>query len=384
MNTILNAKEAFEALQNRKTVLCRYAGNGTLPGDKDFSSLDQMPATVFVMPHYEFCIKIETMELAGITFTKPLVPEDIRDQQEIYIVMPTCILRTKYDAEHTDVHNAVMNGFAQADADNALLQLKALGAVFGNAIESVEVKDGFEEKPKRQRKQRETKITVVDEEAKKSLEEPQQETVSIDAVSNDMDPNYFDEGDPNIKRVLISIESCKTEYYLDGVLANLNGNKSKFHDDEYQELLKRISAKRDSIINESQNSVTELKNLQQNAIDEEYNKQLKELLEVVAKANTPEEANKVFRYTKKWTADQLKPLHAAVGRRLCELPQPETKEPPSLLVRIKNAPDLTELDALEIDVSARDPKIVPTLMAEINKRRKQLEAPVDLIDEAFP
>lgn len=384
MNTILNAKEAFEALQNRKTVLCRYAGNGTLPGDKDFSSLDQMPATVFVMPHYEFCIKIETMELAGITFAKPLVPVDIHDHQEIYIVMPTCILRTKYDAEHTDVHNAVMNGFAQADADNALLQLKALGAVFGNAIESVEVKDGFEENPKRQRKQRETKITVVDEEEKKSLGEPQQETVSIDAASNDMDPNYFDEEDPNIKRVLISIESCKTEYYLDGVLANLNGNKSKFHDDEYQELLKRVSAKRESIINESQNSVTALKNLQQNAIDEEYNKQLEELLEVVAKANTPEEANKVFRYTKKWTADQLKPLHAAVGRRLCELPQPETKEPPSLLVRIKNAPDLTELDALEIDVSARDPKIVPTLMAEVNKRRKQLEAPIDLVDEAFP
>ncbi|MGR2670771.1 hypothetical protein ACUXVT_05775 [Acinetobacter soli] len=384
MNTILNAKEAFEALQNRKTVLCRYAGDGTLPGDKDFSPLDQMPATVFVMPHYEFCIKIETMELAGITFTKPLVPEDIRDQQEIYIVMPTCILRTKYDAEHTDVHNAVMNGFAQADADNALLQLKALCAVFGNAIESVEVKDGFEEKPKRQRKQRETKITVVDEEEKKSLEEPQQETVSIDAAFNDMDPNYFDEEDPNIKRVLISIESCKTEYYLDGVLANLNGNKDKFHDDEYQELLRRVSAKRESIINESQNSVTGLKNLQQNAIDEEYNKQLKELLEVVAKANTPEEANKVFRYTKKWTADQLKPLHAAVGRRLCELPQPETKEPPSLLVRIRNAPDLTELDALEIDVSVRDPKIVPTLMAEVNKRRKQLEAPVDLINEAFP
>ncbi|WON80511.1 hypothetical protein OK024_01300 [Acinetobacter sp. UGAL515B_02] len=169
MNTILNAKEAFEALQNRKTVLCRYAGDGTLPGDKDFSPLDHMPATVFVMPHYEFCIKIETMELAGITFTKPLVSEDIRDQQEIYIVMPTCILRTKYEAEHTDVHNAVMNGFAQADADNAVLQLKALGAVFGNAIDSVEVKDGFEEKPKRQRKQRETKITVVDEEEKSHL-----------------------------------------------------------------------------------------------------------------------------------------------------------------------------------------------------------------------
>lgn len=379
MNNLISGKEAFEAMMAGKQVLCRY-----IPANQNFDSLDHFAANVYVLPKYEFCIKVEMLELAGIKFTKPLIPQDLKHQQEIYIVMPTCILRTKYDAEHTDVHNAVMNGFAQADADNALLQLKALGAVFGNAIDSVEVKDGFEEKPKRQRKQRETKITVVDDEEKKSLEESQQETLSIDAASNDMDPNYFDEEDPNIKRVLISIESCKTEYYLDGVLANLNGNKSKFHDDEYQELLKRISAKRDSIINESQNSVTELKNLQQNAIDEEYTKQLKELLEVVAKANTPEEANKVFRYTKKWTADQLKPLHAAVGRRLCELPQPETKEPPSLLVRIQKAADLTELDALEIDVSARDERIQPTLMAEVYKRRKQLEAPIDLIDEALP
>ena len=308
MNTILNAKEAFEALQNRKTVLCRYAGNGTLPGDKDFSSLDQMPATVFVMPHYEFCIKIETMELAGITFTKPLVPEDIRDQQEIYIVMPTCILCTKYDAEHTDVHNAVMNGFAQADADNALLQLKALGAVFGNAIESVEVKDGFEEKPKRQRKQRETKITVVDDK---------------DQVPNE---------------------------------TSLNPENNKLG------------------VGEPSSEQT----------SEDFESILNDLIERASTAQSPAEANALFKYTKGWTQEQSAPLHAAVSRRLAELPQPEAKEPPSLLIRIKNAPDLTELDALEIDVSGRDERIQPTLMAEVYKRRKQLEAPINLIDEAFP
>jgi hypothetical protein len=67
MNNILNAQEAFAAIQLGKNVLCRYAGNGTLPGDKEFMTLDQVPATVFYQPHYEFCIKIETIELAGIT-----------------------------------------------------------------------------------------------------------------------------------------------------------------------------------------------------------------------------------------------------------------------------------------------------------------------------
>ena len=48
MNNILNAQEAFSAIQQGKNVLCRFAGNGALPADKDFSTLDQMPAMVFV------------------------------------------------------------------------------------------------------------------------------------------------------------------------------------------------------------------------------------------------------------------------------------------------------------------------------------------------
>jgi hypothetical protein len=78
MNNILNAQEAFAAIQLGKNVHCRYAGNGTLPGDKEFMTLDQVPATVFYQPHYEFCIKIETIELAGITFTKPLTLMNIK------------------------------------------------------------------------------------------------------------------------------------------------------------------------------------------------------------------------------------------------------------------------------------------------------------------
>ena len=77
MNNILNAQEAFAALQKGKTVLCRYAGNGNLHADKNFSTLDQMPATVFVLPNYEFCVQVEMLELAGIKFTKPLTIDEI-------------------------------------------------------------------------------------------------------------------------------------------------------------------------------------------------------------------------------------------------------------------------------------------------------------------
>jgi len=59
MNNILNAQEAFAAIQKGKTILCRYAGNGTLHGDKDFSSLDQMPATVLLYLIMSFAFKLK-------------------------------------------------------------------------------------------------------------------------------------------------------------------------------------------------------------------------------------------------------------------------------------------------------------------------------------
>jgi hypothetical protein len=86
MNNILNAQEAFAALQKGKTVLCRYAGNGNLHADKNFSTLDQMPATVFVLPNYEFCVQVEMLELAGIKFTKPLTIDEIEQGQDVFLI----------------------------------------------------------------------------------------------------------------------------------------------------------------------------------------------------------------------------------------------------------------------------------------------------------
>ncbi|WP_048764184.1 hypothetical protein [Acinetobacter sp. 243_ASPC] len=318
MNTILNAKEAFEALQNRKTVLCRYAGDGTLPGDKDFSPLDQMPATVFVMPHYEFCIKIETMELAGITFAKPMTLEEYIEGQEVYVLSTYSPSIYVFNFKTAALIESIESGFVQRDAENAKLQLAAISKALGREI-SEEIKiSRLGEEPKKQRSRKKTAEVHAETKAEETVSETKSE---------------------------ITITSQGP-----------------------------VSVVEESLLSEPSSEQA----------SEDFESILADLIERASTAQSPAEANALFKYTKGWTQEQSAPLHAAVSRRLSELPQPEAKEPPSLLVRIRNAPDLTELDALEIDVSARDPKIVPTLMAEVNKRRKQLEAPIDLIDEAFP
>lgn len=109
----------------------------------------------------------------------------------------------------------------------------------------------------------------------------------------------------------------------------------------------------------------------------EYQQTLDTLLQRVKESKTPEEVNAVYRYTRTWTDKQMEPLLQATHKRLSELSdnKPAESDPPSLMVQIQNAPDLTTLDALEIDVAARDPQIQPKLMGYIRKRRFELENP---------
>ena len=129
-------------------------------------------------------------------------------------------------------------------------------------------------------------------------------------------------------------------------------------------------------------SVKELQRLQAEAEQltksvNEYTKHLDLLLNDAANAKTPAEANALTRYTKSWTEEQRKPLLDAIHKRLNELNPPEAaeiKQPPSLLVQIQNAADLTELDCLEIETAGRHPDIQPKLMAAVKRRRVELES----------
>ncbi|MDX7904123.1 hypothetical protein SJZ78_13835 [Acinetobacter baumannii] len=304
MKNLLTAQEAFNAMVIGKQVLARL--NFGTP--EEFAPISDYPADIFAKPHVEFCIKFELMELAGIEFTKPLTPHDVEAEQEIYIVMPTRILRTKFDEENSEILCSVMNGFAQADVENAILQLKAIGATFGQVIGDVEIKDGFNDKPKRQRNKR----------VKAELSEVKQTPFeNISDASDVQDSTSYDVE----KKTLPEVEQ-----------------RTK-------------------------------------SIEDDYQKTLDTLLQRVSESKTPAEVNAVYRYTRAWTDKQMDPLLQATHKRLTELAEvkPIDSEPPSLLVQIQTASDLTTLDALEIDVSGRDPLIQPKLMGAVKKRRFELD-----------
>ncbi|MDZ3980802.1 hypothetical protein SM161_10105 [Acinetobacter baumannii] len=300
MNNLITAAEAFAALQKGKTVLCRPIGDML-----DFSDLDQFPASVFGKPGFEFCIKIETIELAGITFTKPLTIDEYEGGQNVFVI--NTYLPSIYNVgfKTPALIEAINSGFVQRDAENAKLQLKAFSKALGIEINNDLSVIRLGEEPKKQR-------------GKKSKAEKPIEVISAE-----------------IQPTIVITEQTNVTTSEDLLVPETNEPK----------------------------------------VDPEYQKALDALLQRVKESKTPEEVNAVYRYTRTWNDKQMEPLLLATHKRLEELEKSKApaNEPPSLMVQIQNAPDLTTLDALEIDVAARDPQIQSRLMDFVKKRRFELE-----------
>ncbi|OZT30422.1 hypothetical protein [Acinetobacter baumannii] len=311
MSNLLTAAEAFAALQNGKTVLCRPAGDML-----DFADLDQFPASVFGKPGFEFCIKIETIELAGITFTKPLTIDEYKAGQDVFVIntyLPSIYI---IGFETAALIEAIKRGFVQRDAENAKLQLKAFSKALGFEINNDLSVVRLGEEPKKQR-------------GKKSKAEKPSDVISAET-----------------QPTIVITEQTNVTTSEDLLVPETNEPK----------------------------------------VDPEYQQTLDTLLQRVKESKTPAEVNAVYRYTRTWDDEQMKPILLATHKRLEELEkeQASTNEPPSLMVQIQNAPDLTTLDALEIDVAARDPQIQPKLMGYVRKRRYELENPAVSQPEAEP
>ncbi|MDC4487863.1 hypothetical protein OHV43_17280 [Acinetobacter baumannii] len=321
MTNLITAQEAFAALQKGKTVLCRYAGDGTLKADKSFSTLDQMPATVFGQPHYEFCIQLETIELAGITFTKPLTIEEYEEGQEVFVISTYSHTVYVLDFKTNALIDSINSGFVQRDAENAKLQLKALSKALG-----FEVSDDLS-------------VIRLGEEQKKQRGKKSKAETPAKVIPSEVFPT-------NNKSTIVITEQT-----------NVTAS---------EDLLTPVSNEPEA--------------------DPEYQKTLDTLLQRVKESKTPAEVNAVYRYTRTWSDKQMDPLLKATHKRLTELAdeKPVESEPPSLMVQIQNAPDLTTLDALEIDVAARDPQIQSRLMDFVKKRRFELENPAVSQPEAEP
>ncbi|HFX6379681.1 TPA: hypothetical protein ACIFDR_003606 [Acinetobacter baumannii] len=311
MSNLLTAAEAFAALQNGKTVLCRPAGDML-----DFADLDQFPASVFGKPGFEFYIKIETIELAGITFTKPLTIDEYKAGQDVFVIntyLPSIYI---IGFETAALIEAIKRGFVQRDAENAKLQLKAFSKALGFEINNNLSVVRLGEEPKKQR-------------GKKSKAEKPSDVISAET-----------------QPTIVITEQTNVTTSEDLLVPETNEPK----------------------------------------VDPEYLKALDALLQRVKESKTPEEVNAVYRYTRTWNDKQMEPLLVATHKRLEELEKEKASanEPPSLMVQIQTAPDLTTLDALEIDVAARDPQIQPKLMGYVRKRRYELENPAVSQPEAEP
>ncbi|MFA3131887.1 MULTISPECIES: hypothetical protein [Acinetobacter calcoaceticus/baumannii complex] len=311
MSNLLTAAEAFAALQNGKTVLCRPAGDML-----DFADLDQFPASVFGKPGFEFCIKIETIELAGITFTKPLTIDEYEDGQEVFVISTYSPTVYVLDFKTNALIDSINSGFVQRDAENAKLQLKALSKALGFEVNDDLSVIRLGEEPKKQR-------------GKKSKAEKPSEVISAET-----------------QPTIVITEQTNVITSEDLLVPETNEPK----------------------------------------VDPEYQKALDALLQRVKESKTPAEVNAVYRYTRTWDDEQMKPILLATHKRLEELEKEKASanEPPSLMVQIQNAPDLTTLDALEIDVAARDPQIQSRLMDFVKKRRFELENPAVSQPEADP
>lgn len=316
MSNLLTAAEAFAALQKGKTVLCRPIGDML-----DFSDLDQFPASVFGKPGFEFCIKIETIELAGITFTKPLTIEEYEEGQEVFVINTYSHTVYVLDFKTNALIDSINSGFVQRDAENAKLQLKALSKALGFEVSDDLSVIRLGEEPKKQR-------------GKKSKAETPAKVIPSEVFPT------------NNKSTIVITEQTN------------------------------VTASEDLLTPVSNEPET----------DPEYQKTLDTLLQRVKESKTPEEVNAVYRYTRKWDDKQMEPLLQATHKRLSELTdnKPAESDPPSLMVQIQNAPDLTTLDALEIDVAARDPLIQPKYMGYIRKRRFELENPTPTQPETEP
>lgn len=441
MNNLISAQDAFNAVVAGKHVLCRAAVELM-----DFDDLDQFPATIFAKPGYEFCIKIETIEVAGITFTKPLTLDEVKPDMEVFVVQVDGIIHHhKYNGIHSLVSTSINGGFAQRDFDNAKLQYEALCKTLGGVPIQANVKliEHTQEKPQRKPRTKKADTVagigtsngaeVVAEKTSQSNIEivavgetttTEGNIVSFDSVKADM------KTEKSLRDRIAAAEKIEDLEVLLPELKKLHGESGHTvmtaYEQKSQKLksaepldintLKELTLAAEESISESQVKSSTLKasfqteiSISQNVltvenvlssisksedltlsdkadltklgelrkkdiINAEYDEKLDDLCYRASIAKTPAEANKLIKYTTGWTEAQLAPLHRAIGKRLSELNQSAITEPaPSLLRDIQNAPDLTTLDALEIDVSARAPDMQKVFMAEVVKRRFELE-----------
>jgi hypothetical protein len=363
---ILNGNEAFAAMTSGQKIECRF-----IESDHDFDDIRNFPATVLIDAGYEFRIAVVYM-----TIGETQVPESIKDApaKGIQCFLPsilTEVLSKSFKWKNSDSDLALMQrGQVHLVQQHAEIHAQALIKISGGSLENVQNSTSDDVEKKTFDSQSNIQITEQGPitEVKESLVE---EFVETDAVKL-------------VEKFTAEINAAETVDAVMQIRSRFNSNNYMVQGQiiELRKLgEKRIAALTGSIDDDGE--ITSNGIGQQVEDYQEHKERLDVLLNDVALAQTPTEANALLKYTKHWTAEQRTPVIQAINKRLVELnPIAEIKieETPSLMVQIQNAPDLTALDVLEIDVGSRHLDIQPKLMSCVTKRRFELENGINAIE----
>ena len=396
---ILNGNEAFAALMAGKKLMCRAVGQLV-----DFNDLDQFPATIFAMPGYEFSIKIDLIEVAGITFTKPLTLDEYQDGQDVFVICTYSPSVYVVNFKTSALIESINSGFVQRDAENAKLQLQAMCKALGRELDGdyLVVRLGEDpnksEKKRQSRKKTDTSMAIAEVKPSGVESEDTPWETAVDTVTKEtkhaftVDDVEVIEEDPLkiVEKFTAQINACTT---TDSALKlrhsfSANGHLDDTHVHHLMKLVEdkcleldpeqytpeieitsqeNVTTSEDSLVNET---------VEQVEPDSEHQERLNTILNGVANAQTPVEVNAHIRYTKSWTEEQRHPVIQAMNKRLIELKdqkEVDIEQPPSLMVQIQNTQDEHELNELLPEIRSRHPDIQPKLMDLVKKRRFELE-----------
>ncbi|MFC2996190.1 hypothetical protein ACFODO_13105, partial [Acinetobacter sichuanensis] len=400
---ILNAKQAFEAMSSGQAVLCRAVGQLL-----DFGELSQFPATVFFGADYEFCLAPRFMTIGQLDLEVPECLQGFDDliNSAVYyapnlldVDRPIEILSTADNANY--LKRLITSKLLHKTADDAIAHARAFITLNGGSLDPIEVEapavevttvvepevttelapEPVEEKPKKttsaEVKKRyiealnkttrerevfaiETQITINSDLNKRDLNSLKSMIEQLYAKFKQIEAEEINALILQFKEQITAAQTAQELIKIRTTFAS-NGTLS---DEQHEDLNTCFNVK-----------LAEIDSPKNAEAEREYQENLTDLINRASQAQSPVEANALVRYTKPWTEEQRKPLINAISKRLNELnvdAQP-IGQPPSLMVQIQNAPDLTTLDVLEIDVGSRHPDIQPKLMGYIRARRFELE-----------
>lgn len=370
---ILNGTEAFAALAAGQQIECRHIDAG------EFDDIRNFPATVYINLEYEFRIAIKFFTIGEMQVPEPTREAPAKGVQCFVPSILTEELSKSFKLKNSTSDLALMQrGQVHLIKEHAVTHALALIAVSGGSVEEPAANDQNSTSNDVEEKASESLSDIqITEQGPAAAEEEFVETDAVKLVEKFTAQLNAAETADDVMRIRYQLSA--NSHMVRGQIIELN----KLGEKRIEELTTPPSESKDLSVDELKQLQEEAESLIQSKKDESseqpiqvdedavYKELLADLLDRVANATTPAEVNAQIKYTKSWTEEQRKPLIDAINKRLVELNPPKTQS--SLAVRIQKAEDLTELDALEIDVSACDEEIQPRLMEMIEKRRLELD-----------